>query len=130
MARKKGGKSKGNVSKGQRRNVSRWARNAMRREHKENPSVASLMQARNHRSRVISSPQNAKERELKEKYLREQGIELRCADLLKQFESAGLTRAGAIHAIKTDRVSELSEKWRGKKSAKVNNSKQKEKAQG
>ena len=34
---------------------------------------------------------------------------MRCADLLKQFESVGLTRAGAIHAIKTDRVSELTE---------------------
>ena len=123
MARKKGGKSKGNVSKGQRRNVSRWARNAMRREHKENPSVASLMQARNHRSRVISSPQNAKERELKEKYLREKGIEMRCSELLKQFGDAGLTRARAIQAIKTDRVSELSEKWRGKKSSKANNKK-------
>ena len=84
------------------------------------------MQARGHRSRVISSPQNAKERELKEKYLRERGVEMRCADLLKQFESVGLTRAGAIHAIKTDRVSELTEKWRGRKAAKTN----KEKANG
>ncbi len=130
MAQKKGSKCKGNVSKGERCNVMCWARNVMRREHKENPSVASLIQARTHRSRVISSPQNAKERELKEKYLRERGVEIRCADLLKQFESVGLTRAGAIHAIKTDRVSELSEKWRGKTSAKVNTNKQKEKAHG
>ncbi len=126
MARKKGGKSSGFVSKGERRNVSRWARNAMRRDHKANPSPESLTQAREHRSRVISSPQNAKERELKEKYLRERGVEMRCADLLKQFENVGLTRAGAIHAIKTDRVSELTEKWRGRKAAKTN----KEKANG
>ena len=126
MALKKGGKSNGYVSKGQRPNVSRWSRNAMRRDNKANPSPESIMQARGHRSRVISSPQNAKERELKEKYLRERGVEMRCADLLKQFESVGLTRAGAIHAIKTDRVSELTEKWRGRKAAKTN----KEKANG
>jgi len=126
MARKKGGKSKGFQSKGQRPNVSRWVRNAMRRDHKANPSPESLAQAREHRSRVINSPQNAKERELKEKYLRERGIEMRCTELLKQFESVGLTRAGAIHAIKTDRVSELTEKWRGRKAAKTN----KEKANG
>ena len=67
MARKRS-KSKGFVSKGERRNVSRWARNAMRRDHRANPSVESITRAANHRSRVISSPQNAKERELKEKY--------------------------------------------------------------
>ena len=33
MARKKGGKSKGFVSQGQRPNVSKWARNAARREY-------------------------------------------------------------------------------------------------
>jgi len=44
MARKKGGKSKGFQSKGQRPNVSRWARNAMRRDHKANPSPESLTQ--------------------------------------------------------------------------------------
>jgi hypothetical protein len=126
MARKKGGKSKGFQSKGQRPNVSRWVRNAMRRDRKANPSPESIMQASEHRSRVINSPQNAKERELKEKYLRERGVEMRCTDLLKQFESVGLTRAGAIHAIKTDRVSELTEKWRGRKAAKTN----KEKANG
>ena len=51
------------------------------------------------------------------------GIEMRCSELLKQFGDAGLTRARAIQAIKTDRVSELSEKWRGKKSSKANNKK-------
>jgi len=123
MARKKGGKSNGVTSKGQRPNVSRWVRNAMRRDHKARPSSESIKQAREHRSRIISSPQNAKERELKEKYLRESGVEMRCADLLKQFESVGLTRAGAIHAIKTNRVSELTDKWRGRKSAKANKEK-------
>ena len=123
MARKKGGKSKGYISKGQRPNVGRWVRNAMRRDHKASPSPESIQQARQHRSRIISSPQNAKERELKEKYLLERGIEIRCADLLKQFESVGLTRAGAIHAIKTGRVSELTERWRGRKAAKTNKEK-------
>ena len=123
MARKKGGKSKGYISKGQRPNVSRWVRNAMRRDHKANPSPESIMQASEHRSRVNNSPQNAKEQGLKEKYLRDRGVEMRCADLLKQFESVGLTRAGAIHAIKTDRVSELTEKWRGRKAAKTNKEK-------
>tara|TARA_A100001388_G_scaffold274089_1_gene257113 strand:- start:387 stop:671 length:285 start_codon:yes stop_codon:yes gene_type:complete len=33
MARKKGGKSKGFVSQGQRPNVSKWARNAARRDY-------------------------------------------------------------------------------------------------
>ena len=36
MARKKGGKSKGFVSQGQRPNVSKWARNAARREYVTN----------------------------------------------------------------------------------------------
>ena len=56
MARRKGGKSKGYQSKGQRRNVSRWSRNASRAENRANPSPQAIAQRAAYRRTIITSP--------------------------------------------------------------------------
>ena len=127
MARRKGGKSKGYVSKGQRRNVSRWSRNASRAENRANPSPKSIAQRTAMRRTIISSPHGKEELRLKEKFLTEDSVERQCNELLKTFGSTGLTRAGAIQAIKTDHVSQLTEKWKSRASQKANEAKKKEK---
>ena len=104
------------VSKGQRRNISRWLRNARRKENRENPSLEASMQAFEHRKRVISSPQNAHEKNLRNRYIEQTTIETKCTELLVQFSEVGLTRAEIIQAIKTDYIPTLVDKWRGKKS--------------
>tara|TARA_A100000164_G_scaffold361360_1_gene376025 strand:+ start:1736 stop:2134 length:399 start_codon:yes stop_codon:yes gene_type:complete len=127
MARRKGGKSKGYQSKGQRRNVSRWSRNASRAENRANPSPQAIAQRAAYRRTIITSPHGKEELRLKEKFLAEDSVDRKCSELLKSFGSIGLTRAGAIHAIKTDHVSQLTEKWKSRASQKANKDKKKEK---
>ena len=109
----------GYVSKGQRRNISRWVRNARRKENRENPILGAYMQAFEHRKRVISSPQDAYEKDLRNRYLEQNTVETKCVELLGQFGEAGLTRAEAIQAIKTDYIPSLINKWKAKKSARA-----------
>ena len=66
------------------------------------------------RSRVIDRPQNAAEKALREKYIRERDVETRAAQLLNQYGEAGLQRAAAIQAVKTDKVDLLLNKWNGR----------------
>lgn len=120
MAKGKRSSGKHYQSKGQHSNISRWLKNANRRDRRENPTPEQNFQSSEHRRRVIASPQNAKERELKEKYLAEAMIENQCRELLKKYGAAGLTRAGAIQAIKTDYVSTLTEKWNNRLAASSN----------
>ena len=120
----------GYVSKGQRRNISRWVRNARRKENRENPSLEACIQTFEYRKRVISSPQNVQEKKLRLRYLEQQTIETKCTELLKQFGEIGLTRAEAIQAIKTDYISTLVDKWRGKKSVWISQKKKEKTVDG
>lgn len=63
------------------------------------------------KTRVIDRPQNAQERILKEKYLKEREVETRAAQLLNFYSSVNLSRGEAIQAVKTDKISELTNKW-------------------
>lgn len=63
------------------------------------------------KTRVIDKPQNAAEKALKEKYIRDRDVESRAAQLLNQYGEAGLQRAAAIQAVKTDKVDLLLNKW-------------------
>ena len=114
MAKGKKSKGKHYESKGLYRNISRWAKLANRKDKKENPSVTSMFQREERVKQIISSPKNETERKVRERLLAKQKIESRCAELLKTYEVAGLTRAEAIHAIKTDYVSTLCNKWDSK----------------
>mgnify|MGYP000011726460 FL=1 len=109
----KGKKSKGNnyQSKGQRPNISRWSKLAQRREHKANPSIESIMQREAKIKQIISSPKNAEERAVKEKLILKQRQENLTSDLLKAYGEAGLTKAEAMQAVKTDYVPQLKVKW-------------------
>jgi len=111
MAKGKKSKGKNYKSKGERPNISRWSKLANRRERKANPTPEQTAQSREMIQRIISSPKNDTERKLKEKYIEKQKVENACRDLLNAYGHAGLTRAEAIHAIKTDYVSTLKTKW-------------------
>ena len=114
MAKGKKSKGKHYTSKGERSNISRWAKLVNRRERRENPTPEQTAQSREMIQRIISSPKNDTERKLKEKYIQKQKVENACRELLQTYGHAGLTRAEAIHAIKTDYVSTLKNKWNEK----------------
>ena len=97
-------------SKGQRPNVSRDVLNAIRRDRPV--SIEDMSKSRKFRERVIGRPQNKVEEKLKKKYLLENEVELKAARLMSSFSDCGLTRAEAVQAAKTDRVSEVINKWK------------------
>ena len=112
----KGKKSKGNhyTSKGQRKNISRWAKLANRRERRANPTPDQLAQREESIRQLIHSPRNDSERKVREKLLAKQKVESYAEDLLRSYGEAGLTRAEAIQAVKTDFVPSLKVKWNKK----------------
>jgi len=73
--------------------------------------VDAYFQSLKWRTRVIDRPQNAKERSLRDKYIKENDIESRSAYLLNRFAEVGLKKAEAIQAVKTDKVETLTNKW-------------------
>jgi hypothetical protein len=93
------------------RPVSKLYKRLARHDRSEYSRLDSLFQSLRLRTRVIERPQNAQEKILKEKYLNTQEVETRAAHLLNQFGEAGLKRAEAIQAVKTDRVDLLTNKW-------------------
>lgn len=112
----KGKKSKGNhyTSKGERKSISRWAKLANRKERRANPTPAQIAQREASIKQIIHSPKNASERITRERLLAKQKVESYAEDLLKSYGEAGLTRAAAIQAVKTDFVPSLKEKWNKK----------------
>lgn len=105
---KKGGKSKGYLSKGQRPNVSKKTRKLVRKERNE---ITDLLQSRAKRDQVVLNPQNKKEKELRTKYLIEDEVLFKAGQLLFKYSKCGLTKAAAVMAVKTDRVNNLTQKW-------------------
>jgi hypothetical protein len=93
------------------RPVAKLYKRLARHDRSEYARLDSLFQSLRLRTRVIERPQNAQERILKDKYLKEQDVETRAAQLLNQYGEAGLKRAEAIQAVKTDRVDLLTNKW-------------------
>jgi len=117
MAKGKKSKGKNYKSKGERPNISRWAKLANRRVNKANPSVESRIQQEAKIKQIISSPKNAQEREIRERLLIKQKNESYVYDLLKTYGEAGLTRAEAMQAVKTNYVPHLKNKWGDKLTA-------------
>jgi len=99
---KKAGKSSGLVSKGERPNVSRKIRNAMRRDRRENPSNASLNQRAMHRA-------NARGK-LAEQYAKEDSIFNTAQGLFSRYSSVA-TWSACVQAVKTDYVSEFHNRY-------------------
>lgn len=114
MAKGKKSSGKKYTSKGERSNVSRWVKLANRKEQKENPSVASIMQRENHIKRIISSPKNEAERKIRSRVLEAQTVASQAEELLKVYGEAGLTKAEAVQAIKTNYIPTLKNKWDAK----------------
>ena len=99
------------ISKGERPNVNRKLRNSLRREFRANPSVESILQSFNHRETAKSRPHDPKYKGLKEKYDAEEMVEVRAQRLMDKFNKAGITRAAAIQAVKTDKIGELEARY-------------------
>lgn len=99
---KKGGKSKGVVSKGERSSVSKKLLNAMRQDRRANPSIESEMQRRKDRA--------AARGDLRKKHDKEDS-EMRVAqDLFARYEGVA-TWAACVQAAKTDHVSQFHSKY-------------------
>lgn len=114
MAKGKKSSGKNYTSKGQRKNISRWAKLANRRERRANPTPDQIAQREESIRQLIHSPRNDSERKVREKLLAKQKVESYAEDLLRSYGEAGLTRAEAIQAVKTDFVPSLKEKWNKK----------------
>lgn len=117
MAKGKKGSGKHYVSKGERPSVSSKTRNMVRRARREERPIEDVLKSNAHRARVIAKPVGEHERKLKQRYLEEERVAKAAVQLMKQFESKGLSWALAVQAVKTDSVAMVSEKFakRGKK---------------
>ena len=109
MARKKGGKSKGYVSNGERPNVNKKTMNGVNAERPFD--VDAHMRSQNVKRDIIYRPHGAKEAELKKRYQAEQEVEVETARLLNRYGVAGMTKAEAVMAVKTNFVENLHKKW-------------------
>lgn len=90
------------------------ARAVARKYKNREQTLDSMLESMRKRQRVIEKPQNSRERELAEKYQREQEIDIKVSQLLNIYGPAGLSRARAIQAVKTDKVAELQNQWNPK----------------
>tara|TARA_Y100000034_G_scaffold34222_1_gene41933 strand:- start:10497 stop:10862 length:366 start_codon:yes stop_codon:yes gene_type:complete len=115
MAKKKKSSGKKYVSKGQRPNVTRATKNAMKRERVTSPE--SLLQSLTIRNRIKFKPQNKQEKELSEKYFKEDDIAIKARQLFYKYQGCGVTWAACVQAVKTDYVELFQKKWNGKLAA-------------
>ena len=81
----------------------------MRAERK--PSIESMRQRAAHRSLIITNPKGAKQRELRDRYLEEDSVTMQTWKIMQQYKDARITKAEVVHAIKTNYVSQLHNKW-------------------
>ena len=95
------------VSKGQRPSVQ--LANAVRRDGRANGgNMRSIFAKAKHREDVLAKHGN---NAAKEKILEQDRIETLASQLFETYESAGITWAACVQAVKTDFVSELHQKW-------------------
>lgn len=107
-----GGSSKtGYTSKGQRRNVARKVRNAIRRERRADPPLSDVFQRMDFRNEVINKPRGSKQRELQDRYVEEDRVEQQAGKLLEQYREVGLPKSAAVQAVKTNYIEQLHGKW-------------------
>lgn len=103
------------VSKGQRPNVNKKIRNMVRKHKLKNRPLEDIVRSINFKKAIMHSAKTTEEKRLRAKFLEDERVEKACSDLLSKFEEAGLTRAGAIFAIKTNQISSLEDKWSSRK---------------
>ncbi len=97
------------VSKGQRPNVSKRTRKLVKRTSLV--SAEDTLKSFWKRNQVINNPQNKREKELANKYVKENEVKIEAQRLLNRFSRCGLTWAEAVGAIKTDFKDRLLQKW-------------------
>jgi len=103
------------TSKGQRPNVNKKIRNMVRKHRLENRPIEDVLKSMKFKQIIIKSAKTPKEKAMREKFLEEKRIESACDSLLQKYGEAGLTRAEVIHAVKTDYISTLENKWLSRK---------------
>jgi hypothetical protein len=77
-------------------------------------TLDSLFKSMSYKARVMEKPQSDKERKLQARYLKEKEVETQVAQLLNLYGPAGLTRARAVQAVKTDKVADMQAQWNHK----------------
>lgn len=90
MAKGKGSKSTGYVSKGERRNVSRRTRNALRKDRRENLTLSNVVHALTKKSNTV--------------------YHNRASELFARYGSVA-TWAACVQAVKTEWVSQFHQKY-------------------
>lgn len=93
------------------RTVSRKYRSLFKDSLTRFEKIDAYLQSLRWKTRVIERPQNAKERALKEKYMKEREVQSQAAQLLNRFADIGLTPAETFHAVKTGKIEILLNKW-------------------
>lgn len=109
MAKRKGGKSKGYISKGGCPSVNKKLRNAIRKERI--PTPTSMAQSVAFREKIIKSPKTPEERILKKKFEKDDEIITEASRLWNNFRVAGMTWAAAVQAVKTEKTEEIKTAW-------------------
>jgi len=108
MAKSKN-KSSGLKSKGERPNVNKKVRNAVRADRVQ---ISDSIHSAEYKKAIILSPKSVTDgTRLREKFLAEEAVERAIAPLLNRFAIAGLTKAAAVQAVKTEKVPDLNSKW-------------------
>lgn len=99
------------ISKGERRSVSKKITNALRRDFLATPSIDSIFQAMNYKTLMLSKTKDKKVVEIHKKLIEKDKVTRKAAELLKRYNRAGLTWAGAIQAVKTDFITAIDLKY-------------------
>lgn len=99
------------TSKGQRRNVAKKTLNVMNSDRRTHPSVKDMMIRWNHRQEIINKPRSTKQKELRERYLEEDRVDLQAHKLMDQYRDVNLSKATAVQAAKTNFIEQLHSKW-------------------
>ena len=108
---KKGGKSSGYISNGERPNVSRKIVLSMAADRRLNRSPFDTERSRSVRAEIIRQPRSAHDKVLADRYVEQDRVEFQAWKLIDQYREVGLERATAIQAVKTNYVEHLHTKW-------------------
>lgn len=111
MAKKKGGKSKGYISKGLHANVCSWLKKTIRNENRANPDLIAMLRREAYRTMIIAKPRNDKERKLRDRYTAENDVAQAASGIFNRYICVGITWGRVIQAVKTGKIDELEKKW-------------------
>lgn len=104
-------KSTSYISKGQRPNVSKKTRNLGKAERRANRPVEDVLKRLATREEIINKPRGQKQKELQERYIQQDVIEVQAFKLFSHYKDVGFTWAAAVQSAKTNYSERVHDKW-------------------